>query len=148
MAFSKGGKLTHHKKATLAGMVANTHWSQERLFRKGRARSSRCLACLDPNGSLHHWRFACLATEGHRRQHASDFLIDCAHRAQAVSRGVGETFAWGIFPEPALLAQPAQICAEGPISWVNRPDCGFLHGLLFTDGSAFEASVPEIAACG
>lgn len=148
IVFAKGGALSHHEKAALAGLLANTHWSQERLFTKGRARRGCCLACQDPHGSLHHWRFACPATEAHRRQHSSDFLRGCAQRALAFAKGAGEAFARGLFPDPVLLAPSAPFPTEGSIRWVNKPACGFLSGLLFTDGSAFEAGVPELAACG
>ena len=127
-----------HARAALRSLVANTTWTQARLFRHGFAAHEACTLCHAGCGTLWHRNYECAAHAVRRGHAVSARLQRCAEATlRHAGRGAAELFARGIFPDPAALFPRRAVAAEDRVRWVNRPADGKLRGLLFLDGSAF-----------
>ena len=140
--------LSSTQKACLRCLVTNSVWSRERLFRANRACSPCCLRCGSLNGSLWHLRFQCPGTALHRLSWIDPVLERCAARVQLVSPVVAEAFSRAVLPDPRALVLERPFVDTGTVRWINQPECGFLSGRIFADGSTLFPAVPALRSAG
>ncbi len=122
--------------SSLRALMSNTNWTQQRLYRHGKAQDDVCRLCRGAQGTLWHRHYECPAWDVFRGQNTSARSRRCAKYAREAGLAYGESFARAMVPDPACLIRKQPVPRKQEVNWINRPASGMLSGVIFSDGSA------------
>ena len=141
---------TNHQRHTLRGLLAHSHWCQERLASHCPGLAGECQRCRKAPGTLFHRYFECEAWEGWRRDNASPRLKKWASRVARGPHHLRERFARALLPDAEACAPRRSVSHLAEFRQAGQNILGdVLSGdFVFTDGSCIQAELPRWRVAG